>query len=357
MKHEDKRKTQFASKVAPKKKIGLWMGPVFVALVLGIGGYFWLSRNQPQKPAEFVGKRETVAIGVSKSFLSIPVYIAQKRGYFAEEGLDIIMKEYGSGKRATESLFAGEVDISTVADMPVVFNSFKRRDFYIIATFAYSFHMVKIIARRDRGINIGTDLRGKKVGVNRGTSSHSFLGVFLLHNGLSISDVKMIQIPTADMPAALKNNEVDAISVWQPYVQETKLLLQDKAVELPDSEIYRTTFSFAVKKSFAKDRLVTIKRFLRALDKASAFIDGHREESQEIIAQIFGLDKKTVRAIWDDFVFRILLDQSLMIGWEDIARWAIGNNLADRSRIPNYLDFIYFDGLAAVKPEAIGIIR
>ena len=357
MKHVDKREAQFTSDEAPKRKLGLWMGSVLIILVLAAGGYFWLGQKQPQKPTEFTGKSETLTVGVSKSFLSIPLYIAQKQGYFADEGLDITMKEYSSGKRATESLFAGEVEISTVADMPVVFNSFKRSDFCIIATFAYSFHMVKIIVRRDKGINIGTDLKGKKVGVNRGTSSHFFLGVFLIHNGLSISDVEMIQIPTADMPAALKNNEVDAISVWQPYAQETKLLLQDKAVELPDSEIYRTTFSFAAKKSFAKDRLETIKRFLRALEKAAAFIDDSREESQEIVAHIFGLDEKRVHAIWDDFVFGISLDQSLLIGWEDIARCYMKNNLTDRSKIPNYLDFIYLEGLAAVKPEAISIIR
>jgi len=38
-------------------------------------------------------------------------------------------------KKATQALFAGEVGISTVADMPVVFGSFKREDFCIIATF------------------------------------------------------------------------------------------------------------------------------------------------------------------------------------------------------------------------------
>ena len=106
-----------------------------------------------------------------------------------------------------------------MADMPVVFESFKRQDFCIIATFAYSFPFVKIIARKDSGIKKGVDLKGKKVGANRETSSHFFLGIFLIHNRLSISDVEMINIRTVDLPAALKNNEVDAISVWQPYPQ------------------------------------------------------------------------------------------------------------------------------------------
>ena len=123
-----------------------------------------------------------------------------------------------------------------MADMPVVFESFKRQDFCIIATFAYSFPFVKIIARKDSGIKKGVDLKGKKVGANRETSSHFFLGIFLIHNRLSISDVEMINIRTVDLPAALKNNEVDAISVWQPYTQNAMQLLGDNAVELPSSE-------------------------------------------------------------------------------------------------------------------------
>jgi len=114
------------------------------------------------------GIREKITVGVSKSFLSIPVYIAQKRGFFSGEGLEVTLKEYPSGKKATQALFAEEVGISTVADMPVVFNSFKRQDFCIIATFSYSSPFVKIIAHKDSGIKKGVDLKGKKVGGKQG---------------------------------------------------------------------------------------------------------------------------------------------------------------------------------------------
>jgi NitT/TauT family transport system substrate-binding protein len=42
---------------------------------------------------------------------------------------------------------------------------------------------------------------------------------------------------------------------------------------------------------------------------------------------------------------------------EDEARWRIENNLTDKTAVPNYLDFMYFGGLQAVKPEAITAIR
>jgi len=353
MNNENQTKEGLISQTQEKKKFPIWIVALFLIIALAVGSYFFVSR----KPVEVTKSREKVRLGISKSFLSIPAFIAKRQGYFAKEGLDVTVKEYSSGKKATQSLFAGEVDISTVADMPVVFNSFKREDFCVFATFTYSYPFVKIIARKDKDIKTGADLKGKKVGADKGTSSHFFLAVFLIHNQLSISEVKMNNIRTVDLPAALKNKEVDVISVWQPYAQKAKKLLQDNAIELPTSEIYRTTFNLAVMKSFAKDHPEILKKFLRALDKSAVFIKDKREKSQNIITESFKLDKGLVRSAWNDFVFGIFLDQSLLVAWDEIARWAIENKFTDRKELPNYLNFIYLDALEAVKPESITIIR
>ena len=352
MTNDHKVKQDFEIHTRLKKKFPVWLRALFAITVLLVAGLSFVSCRSDE-----TGIREKVTVGISKSFLSIPVYIAQKQGFFSDEGLDVTVKEYSSGKKATQALFAGEVGISTVADMPVVFESFKRQDFCIIATFTYSFLFVKIIARKDSGIKKGVDLKGKKVGANRGTSSHFFLGEFLIRNRLSISDVEMVNIGTVDLPAALKNNEVDAISVWQPYTQKALQLLGDDAIELPSSEIYRTTFSFAIMKIFAKEHPEIVHKFLRAIDKTAAFIRKDREKAQEIIAGSFKLDKNVVSAAWDDFVFGISLDQSLLLSWDNIARWAIKNKLVNKKKIPNYLNYICLDALQAVKPKSITIIR
>jgi len=350
---EKNKKERPITQAKEKKKFPVWLKAVSIVLILAVGTYFLASC----KPSEPTKSMEKVNLGISRSFLSIPVYIAKKQGFFSKEGLDVTVKEYSSGKLATKGLFAGEVEMSTVADMPVVFNSFKRQDFCIFATFTYSYPFVKIIARKDKGIKTGADLKGKRVGANRGTSSHFYLGVYLIHNKLSISDVEMVHIKTVGLPAALKNDEVDAISVWQPYSQEAERLLQDNAIILPQPEIYRTTFDFAVMKSFAKDHPEILKKFLRAINKAAVFIKDNKEKSQEIIAESFKLDKDIVHAAWNDFVFDISLDQSLLVAWDEIARWAIKNKFTDSKELPNYLNFIYMDALDAVKSESITIIR
>ena len=60
---------------------------------------------------------------------------------------------------------------------------------------------------------------------------------------------------------------------------------------------------------------------------------------------------------WDDFEFRISLEQSWMINIENEARWAIDNNLVEGEEVPNYRDYVYLNALDEVKPEAVGIIQ
>ncbi|MBW2595687.1 MAG: NrtA/SsuA/CpmA family ABC transporter substrate-binding protein [Deltaproteobacteria bacterium] len=342
-----------AAQTREKKKFPVRAAAISAVLILAVGVCFLVSCGQGESPEI----KEKIRLGASKSFLSVPVYIAKEKGYFAKEGLDVTLKEYGSGKAATQALFAGEMDISTVADMPVVFNGFKRDDFCIFATFTHSYLFVRIIAREDSGIRAGADMKGKKVGASIGTSGHYYLGAFLIHNRLSISEVEMIDTRTFDLADALKNRKVDAISVWQPYAQKAKELSGDNAIELPGGDIYRATFNFAAMKDFASEHPKALKRFLRAIDRADTFIKGNREEAQGIITKAFNLDKETVNAVWDDFTFELSLDQALLVSWDEIARWAIQNRVVDGKTFPNYLNLIDTNAMDAVKPEAITIIR
>jgi NitT/TauT family transport system substrate-binding protein len=352
MSNDDKTKQSCEVYSYKKKKPPVWLGTLFVIVALFIFGFVFVSCESNGTVV-----REKVEVGVSKSFLSLPVYVAQKQGFFSEEGLNVTVKGYGSGKKATEALFAGEVDISTVADIPVVFNSFKRQDFCIFTTMQYSDSLIKMIARKDKGIKTGADLREKKVGTNKGTTSHFFLAVFLIHNQLSVSDMKIINMKMRDLPSALKNGEVDAISVWEPHTQKAKELLGDNAIELEGSEILRTNGHFATMKRFDQEHQQILQKFLRALDQATTFIKNEREKSQEIAAASLNLSRDTMNAAWDEIVFEIFLDQSLLVGWDDIARWAIENELTNKKELPNYFYYICLDALEAVKPKSITIIR
>jgi len=309
------------------------------------------------KQEKFKGQREKVTIGVSYSILSAPVFIAYDKGYFSDEGLDVTLKFYPSGKKAMEGMFAGEVDVSTVADTPIVFNSFIRDDFTIFATFVYSYKDCKVLGRKDRGVKHPEDLRGKKIGTSFGTSAHFFAQVYLSEYGIAKSDVKFVDIPSRDLPEAIHGGKIDAIVIFEPYAYQAGKTLPDNIVRLPESKLYRETFNLAVMKQFAAGHPEILKRIVKGLDRAIEFIKHNEKDSITIAAKKTKTDEDSLVSVWGDFVYQLSLDQSLLVSMEDQARWAIKNKLTDKARVPNYLGYLYPDAMKAVKPEALTIIK
>ena len=331
------------------------IGIITVVIVLVVGIY-WYIQKEPEK---YIGLPEKVILGVESSLLPASVWVAENKGYFQEQGLDLTIKEFDSGRLSLLAMLKGDesIDISAAAPTPIMFSSFDRQDFSIFATFAYAYEDIKVIARKDKGINTAADLKGKKIGTPIGTTGQFFTETFLIYNTVSFSDVEIVDVAPSDLPSALNKGEVEAIVIWEPHGSNARELLGDKAIRLPSSDVYKTTFNFLVIKDFAEENPEVLKKFLRAIDKATMFIKNNKKESQDVVTKRLNLEKEAVALHWDEFVFEISLNQSLLIALEDEARWAIKNNLTSATKIPNYLDYIYIDALEVVKPEVIGIIR
>ena len=61
--------------------------------------------------------------------------------------------------------------------------------------------------------------------------------------------------------------------------------------------------------------------------------------------------------VWARNEFSLSLEQSLIAAMENEARWMIKNNLTGRTMVPDFINYIYFNGLTTVKPEAVNIIH
>ena len=303
---------------------------------------------------------EKVTLGVESSLLPAAVWIAENKGYFQEEGLDLTIKEFDSGRLSLLAMLRNEVDISTAAPTPIMFSSFERQDFSIFTTFVYGLTDIKVTARKDKGIITAADLKGKKIGTPAGTTGQFFVEVFLIHNELSLSDIEMIDIAPSDLPEALNSGQVDAIVIWEPHGYNARKLLGDNAIIIPSSDVYKVAFNFLAMNDFIEDNHEILKKFLRAVDKATEFIQDHEHGTQgchDIVSERLNLDREIMDIFWEDFSFEISLQQSLIVTLEDEARWAIKNNLTDATEVPNYLNYIYLDALYEIKPDSINIIH
>ena len=61
-------------------------------------------------------------------------------------------------------------------------------------------------------------------------------------------------------------------------------------------------------------------------------------------------------SVWSDYRYSVTLDQSFILLMQDEARWLINNNLTTATSVPNFLNYVYVDGLKSVSPESVNII-
>lgn len=328
-----------------------------IGIVLVLGLVFFVTHQQAVNQETVVDRREEVKLGFTHESLEALIIIAEDQGFFSQQGLDITISEYASGKLALEAMFRGEIDVAPVAETPVVFNSFKRQDFSVIATIGAADDQMKIIARKDSGIQKPADLRGKRIVTQRASAAHIFLHLFLINNGLSEKDVEISFKKAVELPEAIGSGEVDAISMKEPIIGKAKALLGDNAVIFNPRGIYYKTFNLVAFNSFIEKKPEVSNRILSALIKAEDFTNKYPDRALSIFLEAPGVSTSEVRKQWPTVDLHVSLDQWFLLELEDEARWAITNNLTDKTEVPNYLNFIYINGLQKIKPEAVTIIR
>lgn len=337
---------------------GRTLGGLVVLVVLAAlagSGYLWLIQKQPQ---EATRPLEKVTMGISAtSLLPSLIHIAAAKGYFQEEGIDMEVKGYATGKHALLATLNGEIDMGTVAGPPIVFNSFERDDFAILATVVDSAEHAKGLARKDRDINVPQDLVGKKIATTIGTTAHFNMALFLIFSGVDASDVELVNLKPKALIKAITNGDVDAIFSWEPNILEAQENLGDNAVLLPNKMGYEATFNLVSLKGYIDNNPELLIRVLRSLRKAEEFVKDNRNESIDIVASSIASKSETIDKIWNGYNFTLSLNQTLLIILEDQARWSINAGLLDERIIPNYLDYINFDALEALSPEAVTVIH
>ncbi|HPC33436.1 MAG TPA: NrtA/SsuA/CpmA family ABC transporter substrate-binding protein [Syntrophales bacterium] len=310
-----------------------------------------------QEPPPAAGPPEKITLAYPTTMLSVLTHIAYRKGYFLAEGLEVTPQLHPFGKPALRAVLDGKADLAVVADTPIMFAVTGGEKIAILAVTGTSRRAVSIVARRDRGIAKAADLKGKRIGVPLGTTGDFFLDSLLTVQGIDRRKIRIVDLKPEEMLNALRQGKVDAVSIWNPTRRKIEAALQENGVRIDDDNIYSDVSCLAARGDYVARHPETVRKALRALLRAETFVRTRPAEAREITAALTGIDPSSVREIWGLYTFQVLLDQALIVSLEDQTRWAVRQGLTPRREVPNYLDFIYTEGLLAVRPEAVRIIR
>ncbi|XPF95358.1 ABC transporter substrate-binding protein [Colwellia sp. RE-S-Sl-9] len=324
----------------------LFFPPVFI--IIGVALLY-------SKSYSFGGlEKHSVSIAVSKSPLSTPFYIAKSINAFENTCVSVEYYEVIGGQMAFTKVMNGEVDFGTSSDSVIAFKSLEKKAFVTHAMFVQSDNDVKLLTRQVDEIISIADLTGKKIGVTKGSASEYFLSTLLAIEGKTIEDVELYNYKPEHLVGGFINNEVDAIVPWEPFAFSAVKRLNG-AITVHDTKNVNTlSFNLISKKA---DSLLVEKTkcVIEGLNVAIAYIVSHPELSKKIMSDELNLPPAFIDWVWADYIFKLGLNQSLLLNIKSQAAWAIEMQMSEYNEMPNINDFIDSRAMLQVDPGAVNI--
>jgi len=163
---------------------------------------------------------ELLRIGFQKSASLLTLQKSQgsleKR--LAPLGVAVKWVEFPAGPQLLEGLNVGAVDVGYVGEAPPVFAQAAGAKFVYIGNDPAAPEAEAIVVPKDSPIRSVTDLKGKKVALNKGSNVHYLLVRALEQGGLKYADIQPVFLPPADARAAFERGAVDAWAIWDPFL-------------------------------------------------------------------------------------------------------------------------------------------
>jgi NitT/TauT family transport system substrate-binding protein len=174
---------------------------------------------QPTTATGGTGAMTPLKLGYSVWVGYGPLFIAQEKGYFKDEGLDVSLVKVEDPKDRFTALAGKQLDglVTTLDTMSQYWKA--ETPFRAFLGLDESSGGDGIVA--NPSISKVTDLKGKNVGVNVGSVSQFFLEYVLKQNGMTSKDINIVKMKQGDVPAALAANRIDAGVTWEPHLSKS----------------------------------------------------------------------------------------------------------------------------------------
>lgn len=232
---------------------------------------------------------KTLKIGFQKT--NLPVIARQQHvieDSLQDLGVGVEWVEFSSGPPLVEALNVGAVHVGWTGDAPPIFGQAAGAAIVYVAALPSAGLGEGIVAKSDSGIATVADLKGKKVAVGKGTSAHNLLVAALEANGLAFTDIEPIYLSPADAGAAFASNNVDAWSIWDPFLAIAEVQHKPNVLVRSPDVLDVHTF-FLANRDFTTDNAEVIDRTVAALAKAAEWADANRDKVAQTMHEVTGV--------------------------------------------------------------------
>jgi NitT/TauT family transport system substrate-binding protein len=253
-----------------------------------------------------------IVVGVSTVNVAfLPIYLTQDKGFFKDEGLDVLVVMFNAGATNLQAMIGGDVQIMAGGVPETVLARAGGAD---IKNFWAISNVMPFQIYGSAKLKSLEQSKGKKFAISRFGSLSEFLTRSALkQSGVDPKDVTMLQIgATPARFTTLASGIVDATILWFPVTERAKAAGMNKLFDLKDLYPNWTNVGFIARESWlAKEKEQTTK-FLRAYQRGVRYTRENRDDGIRTLRKYVGLNAAEAAAGYDEYRESFPLDGRIL---------------------------------------------
>jgi len=203
-------------------------------------------------------------------------------------GVRVKWAEFAAGPQMLEALNAGAIDIGQTGEAPPIFAQAASENLLYLANEPPAPKGEAILVPKDSPLQSVKDLKGKTVGLNKGSNVHFLLVKALGKEGLSYSDITPKFLPPADARAAFEKGAIDAWAIWDPFQASAEVALGASTLTTAEGIVPNYQFYLGSRK-FADANPKVIDTLIEAIQETNDWIQKDSAAAAAELAPLTGI--------------------------------------------------------------------
>jgi NitT/TauT family transport system substrate-binding protein len=306
----------------------------------------------PTKPAAAAEKLKLAQNQGPISGISI---VADRKGFFAKNGLEVEVLNFTTGKQCLDTVMAGAADIATTAEAPTTAAAMSGQKIAFLARTEYSY--LKTLTATSASIAALPDLKAKRLAFTAGTAARS--------TQWSCSRKQASQKKTWRSSICGRRtwwwlSQAAASTPTAPGSRTSTMAraLGAKARLLDTKGIYAESFNIVLMQDYLEKNPEVAKSFLKSLLEAEAWLKANPDEATKVVAGFVNMPVNDLKPIWEDYVYGVALDQQVLVVLTAHASWRLASgNHPPGATMPDWRKIIFPEPLKSVAPDRVTIFK
>ncbi|MEW6641943.1 MAG: aliphatic sulfonate ABC transporter substrate-binding protein [Pseudomonadota bacterium] len=234
---------------------------------------------------------ETITLGFQKT--GIPLVARELRVFerrFEPKGIKVNWVEFTSGLNLLQAMDVGSVSFGNAGNVGCIFVQAAGGRIVYLAAQPAGAQSEGILVKQGSPIRAIADLKGKRVGYAKGSSSHNLLAAALEQQGLSLADVTSVGLSAADGAFAFDTGSIDAWVIWDPYMAIAQARTATRVLAYSGDVIPDNAGFLLANAAFAASNPGLVRELVEGSAEAGAWAKTHPDEVTVGLARATGID-------------------------------------------------------------------